>query len=168
MLISQYKNTHNNISCMTLDIRKGVPLAGDVKIILFNRDGILKWSEILHFWFNTAFLHKINISSPSSNSDKNDDEKSTNEKLYLSLKKAEIDRAYKDKECKYFENDFSLNLFCDELNSNSPNSRTNSEHTVKYESDFQKAVLETMKTYEIEATEFGDTPVNDIKNLNDC
>ena len=72
------------------DIEKGFLVEGDVKVT-FYRDKLIKKKEnIFKFWFNTNFIpYDCNI---------------------YQFKKEEIDKACKDKECKYYSPEFRIEI----------------------------------------------------------
>jgi len=72
------------------DIEKGFLVEGDVKVT-FYRDKLLKKKEnIFKFWFNTNFI--------------------PNDCNIYQFKKEEIDKACKDKECKYYSPGFKIEI----------------------------------------------------------
>ena len=72
------------------DIEKGFLVEGDVKVTFF-RDKLLKKKEnIFKFWFNTNFI--------------------PNDCNIYQFKKEEIDKACKDKECKYYSPGFKIEI----------------------------------------------------------
>ena len=71
------------------DIEKGFLVQGDVNII-FYRNILLKKQKIFKFWFNTNFI--------------------PNDCNIYQFKKDEIDKACKDKQCKYFSPSFKIEV----------------------------------------------------------
>ena len=71
------------------DIENGFLVQGDVNII-FNRDKFLKKEKIFKFWFNTNFI--------------------PNDCNIYQFKKDEIDKACKDKKCKYYSPLFKIEV----------------------------------------------------------
>ena len=71
------------------DIEKGFLVQGDVNVI-FNRDKFLKKEKIFKFWFNTNFI--------------------PNDCNIYQFKKDEIDKACKDKKCKYYSPLFKIEV----------------------------------------------------------
>ena len=70
----------NSDSGMLINLKKALPLCGDIKVVLFN--------GLCHFWFNTLFI---------------EDNSAT-------FSKNEIDKAIKDKRHKIFDSQFSVRL----------------------------------------------------------
>ena len=68
---------------------KGFEVSGDVKITFFNVGMIGSRDKIFKFWIHTQFL-------PEGNK--------------FCLTKNEIDKACKDKECKYYKNEFKIEV----------------------------------------------------------
>jgi phosphatidylinositol-3,4,5-trisphosphate 3-phosphatase/dual-specificity protein phosphatase PTEN len=87
------------------DITVEGKVKGDCKIILSVRKRAGGKQKLCHFWFNTGFII---------------DNK-------LSLPKAEIDVANKDKKCKIFKDDFNIEIFfkADEINDEINNNEDN-------------------------------------------
>ena len=72
------------------DIEKGFLVSGDVKVIFFRDKLLKKKDKILKFWFNTSFIpYDCNI---------------------YQFKKEEIDKACKDKQCKYYSPGFKIEI----------------------------------------------------------
>uniref|UniRef100_A0A1A9WHF5 Phosphatidylinositol 3,4,5-trisphosphate 3-phosphatase and dual-specificity protein phosphatase PTEN n=1 Tax=Glossina brevipalpis TaxID=37001 RepID=A0A1A9WHF5_9MUSC len=79
-----------------LDMKNSaIPVAGDIKVELTKNN-----KKIFHFWFNTFFVTDSSVMEGEGN----------DIKLVYTLRKWEIDDAHKDKENKYFSEDFKVEL----------------------------------------------------------
>jgi phosphatidylinositol-3,4,5-trisphosphate 3-phosphatase/dual-specificity protein phosphatase PTEN len=80
----------NNDTIVDFNINNELIVEGDVQIIFYRYHVLGKKEAIFKFWFNTNFI-------PS------------NDNIYT-FKKKSIDKACKDKECKYYKNDFKIEV----------------------------------------------------------
>jgi len=85
------RNFENHGSSYKISLDKALPLCGDIKVEIFHKVTLSKDKHLFDFWFNTAFVNGNR----------------------LVLRKAELDKANKDKDSKMFESDFKIELsFC--------------------------------------------------------
>ncbi|XP_061167290.1 phosphatidylinositol 3,4,5-trisphosphate 3-phosphatase and dual-specificity protein phosphatase PTEN-like [Saccostrea echinata] len=107
------------------DIRKGqdkfsmatdqsVPLCGDIKVVFYNKPRLTKKKEkMFQFWFNTFFVGKDDYNPPSQYSNGKSpttEDPRVSKYLTLTLSKAELDKANKDKSHKFFSPNFKVRL----------------------------------------------------------
>jgi len=121
-----------------------LPLCGDIKLDFHEKDSFGS-DRLLCFWFNTLFVGSNNI---------------------MDLKKSELDKAAKDKNCKIFKENFKIELVFDSVDSESkvytkgldipPPSPRISDKSPSFVSDKDKELTSTDEEDEVEAENSSD------------
>ncbi|KAK7113804.1 phosphatidylinositol 3,4,5-trisphosphate 3-phosphatase and dual-specificity protein phosphatase PTEN-like [Littorina saxatilis] len=109
-----YDGISKGDSSYYMRVENPVPLCGDVKIEFFNKTMMMKKEKMLHFWFNTFFVEEV--TSPTSiphshNSNGAGFVPDPLELLVLTIPKADLDRANKDKSHKLFNPNFKVKVY---------------------------------------------------------
>ncbi|XP_078319615.1 phosphatidylinositol 3,4,5-trisphosphate 3-phosphatase and dual-specificity protein phosphatase PTEN-like [Crassostrea virginica] len=96
----------------TMSTEQSVPLCGDIKVVFYNKPRLTKKKEkMFQFWFNTFFVGKDDYSIPfqySNGKTPTMEGLSVSKQLNLTLSKAELDKANKDKSHRFFSPNFKV------------------------------------------------------------
>lgn len=115
-----YEDCKKGSASYVMHIEQSVPLCGDIKVVVYNRQRVMKKGKekMFQFWFNTFFVDE-NVPSNEQNGQNavlgggggenaNNHNKTTY--LKLTLDKSELDKANKDKSHKIFSPNFKVCL----------------------------------------------------------
>lgn len=126
--VSDANNMVTKFTSGCVEVRKGAgavsirldrctPLAGDVKVELYNRPKMMMGKDkLFHFWFNTFFV----ASEVNSARIERFDDDALLPTFKVCLDKWQLDDAHKDKQHRLYSSDFKVELIVQQIPSSSP------------------------------------------------
>ncbi|KAI8797193.1 phosphatidylinositol 3,4,5-trisphosphate 3-phosphatase and dual-specificity protein phosphatase PTEN [Biomphalaria glabrata] len=105
------RRDRNSFNMPVNHVNQSVPICGDIKIEFFNKSKINKKEKMFHFWFNTFFVTDRERVCQNGASSNGSEEDSNEHYLSLTLTKADLDRANKDKSHKLFSPNFKVKVY---------------------------------------------------------
>lgn len=110
-----YDTIRKGETCFYMWVTNPVPLCGDIKIEFYNKTMMKQKEKMFHFWFNTFFVQEtVDANELLRNGGTHPDDSLQNIQC-LTLPKADLDRANKDKSHKLFSPNFKVKVFFQQM-----------------------------------------------------